>query len=135
MIRIAQNRIEVNHAVKRAAGPDPFVYRLPSSFLRFRVVARNANTFKRADRDANQLDRVSVSAGNQLAIGVDQVPRCANVRWIGKVVHAQLCAGETDVIDTFEQGATSSPNNPSDAYTLSPTFLLLYWLVRISHTL
>ena len=35
LIGIAHNRIEVDHAVKRSAGSDPFVDRLPSGFLRF----------------------------------------------------------------------------------------------------
>jgi hypothetical protein len=56
MIRIAQNRVEIDHAIERAAGPDPFVNRLPNCFLGFRVVARNVYTFKRTDRGANQLD-------------------------------------------------------------------------------
>src|ERR1700685_3785479 len=103
MIRIAENRVEVDNAVKRAAGPDPFVNRLPNGLLGFRVVARKVYAFKRSDGGADQLDAVSVSAGNQLAIGVDQVLRSVNIRWIGKVVRAQLCAGETDVIEAFEQ--------------------------------
>jgi len=35
MIRIAQNRIEVDYAVKSVAGSDPLVDRLAGGFLRF----------------------------------------------------------------------------------------------------
>ena len=105
----AQNRVEIDHAIKRAARPDPFVNRLPNCFLGFRVVARNDYIFKRSDRGTNHLDAASVCAGNRLAVRVDQVFRSANISWIGKVALAQLCTGETDVIDTFEQHNVSSP--------------------------
>lgn len=38
VIRIAQNRIKVDHAIKCSAGPDPFVDCLAQRFLRFRIV-------------------------------------------------------------------------------------------------
>src|SRR6476661_5999684 len=103
MIRIAQDRVEVDHSVKRSAGPDPLIYRLPNYFLDFGVIARNDYTFKGADRRANYLDAVSVSAGNQLAVGGNQFLGSADIGWIGKVAAAQFRAGKTNVIETFEQ--------------------------------
>src|ERR1700730_12144645 len=102
MVRIPENRVEIDHAVKRAAGPDPLINRLPRDFLGFRVVARQIYAFKRANRGANQLDPASVSASDQLPVSVDQVLGSANIGWIGKVVRSQLCAGESDVIDSLE---------------------------------
>src|SRR5262245_27927709 len=103
MIRISQNRVEIDYGVERAAGPDPFVNRLPDRFLGFRVVARNVYAFKRRERGANHLDPVSVSAGNQLAVRGDQVLSGANIGWIGQDAPAQPGAGETYVIYPFEQ--------------------------------
>src|ERR1700686_4277991 len=108
MLRIAHNRVEIDHAIKRAASPDPFINRLPSRFLGFRVVARKVHTFKRSDRSANDLDSVSVSAGNQLAVSVDDLLWSANIRRIGKEATAQLCAGETNVVDPFKQHNVSN---------------------------
>src|SRR4029077_4683617 len=71
----------------------------------------NVNTFKRAYGGANQLDPVSVSAGNQLAVRVDQLLRSPNILWIGKIAPPQLCAGEPDVVDPFEQNNVSPPGH------------------------
>src|ERR1700733_6947613 len=103
MVRVAQDRIKIDYRIKRAAGPNPFVNRLPNRFLGFRVVARNVDAFKRSDRGSNQLDPVSVSARNQLAVAVNQVLGTASIGWIGEVALVELCAGEADVIDPFEQ--------------------------------
>src|SRR5207253_10369579 len=78
----------------------------------FRVVAGNVYPFARPDAGSDELDSVSVSAGNQLAVGVDQLFRSANFRGIGKVGSAQLGAGETDVIDSFEQHNMSDAGQP-----------------------
>jgi hypothetical protein len=93
MIWIAQDRIEIDHGIKRAAGPDPFIELLPIYFLGFRVVAREVYTFKRTDRCPNQLDSVGMSAGDQLAESFYQVLRSADISWIGKIAPVQLCAG------------------------------------------
>src|SRR4029077_19065651 len=103
MIRVAHHRVEIDHGIKRAAGPDPFVNRLPRCFLGVREVARKVYAFTRSDGGANHLDPASVGASNQLAVRVDQLLWSANIRWVGKEVSAQLCARETDVVDPFEQ--------------------------------
>ena len=41
VIGIAYNSIEVDHAIKRTAGPNQFVYRLTPCLLCFRVIAGN----------------------------------------------------------------------------------------------
>src|SRR4029077_21001447 len=73
VIRIAENRVEIDYAIKGAAGPDRLVDRLPNCFFGFRVVARNVYALKRIDRGANQFDPAGMSAGNQLAVREYQV--------------------------------------------------------------
>jgi hypothetical protein len=41
MIWIAQDRIEIDHGIKRAAGPDPFIELLPIYFLGFRDLQKD----------------------------------------------------------------------------------------------
>src|SRR6516165_3886997 len=103
MIGIVQNCIEIDYSVKRTAGSDPFVDRLPRSFLRFRVVARNDHAFTRGERGANQLYSPSMGAKNQLAVCVDQFFDSPHVGRIGQRVLTQLCTRKTDVVNPFEQ--------------------------------
>src|SRR6516162_532848 len=84
MIGIVQNCVEIDYSVKRTAGSDPFVDRLPSSFLRFRVVARNVHAFTRGERGTNQLYSPSMGTKNQLAVCVDQFFDSPHVGRIGQ---------------------------------------------------
>jgi len=73
MIRIAHNRVEVDHGIKGPVGSDPFVYRLPNYFLRFRVIAGNVHAFTRGNRGANYFDSPGVCARNQLLVRIGDV--------------------------------------------------------------
>src|SRR6266567_1679398 len=103
MIRVAQDRVEVDDAVKRAASPDPFVYCLSSCFLGFRVVARKIYAFKGADGGANHLNPSNMGARDQLAVRVGHVLDSPYFSRISEVAAVRLGARKPDVIDSFEQ--------------------------------
>src|SRR5713101_5904837 len=86
IIRIAHNGVEIDDAIKRPAGPDPFVYRLACCFLCFRVIARNVHAFTRRDGGANELEAPSMCARNQLPVRVSDILNAWRIGWIGKIL-------------------------------------------------
>src|ERR1019366_8099654 len=98
-----QYRIEVDDTVKRAAGSNPVVDGLPSSFLRFRIVARNVHAFTRGHRGTNQLDSTGVGARNQLAVRADKILGAPRIPRISQRESSQLSARKSEVIDPFQQ--------------------------------
>src|SRR4029077_20974658 len=103
MFRIAHNHIEINDAIKGAAGSDPFVYRLACCFLYFRVIAGDVHALTRGKRRADHFDSTSVRARNQLPVRISDILSAARLGWIGKILTVHFCTGKADVVNTFQE--------------------------------
>src|SRR4029077_16042849 len=103
MIRIAHNRVEIDDAIKGAAGPNPFVYRLARCVLSFGVIASNGCPFTRRHCGANQLESPSMCARNQLPIRISDILNARYLGWISKILAVHFCTGKTDVIEPFQE--------------------------------
>jgi hypothetical protein len=84
VFRIAHHLVEVNHAVKGAAGTYPLLDLLPLSLLCLRIVSGNGNAFERHQSTADYLNTAHVGARNQLPVGINQVFRGAHIRRVGE---------------------------------------------------
>src|SRR5439155_19553089 len=93
MFWIAHHRVEINDAIKRPAGPDPFVYRLARFFLCFRVIAGNFNALTRGKCGADNFDSPGVCARNQLQVSYSDILSAARLGWYGTIWPYHFCPG------------------------------------------
>src|SRR5438094_9196852 len=85
MFRIAHDRVEINHTIKRPAGPNPLVYRLARYFLCLRVIAGNVHALTRSNCGADHFDSTSVRARNQLPVRISDILSATRLGWIGEI--------------------------------------------------
>src|SRR5438034_5184257 len=109
MFRIAHDNVEIDDAIKRPAGSDPFVYLLARSFLCFRVIAWNVHALTRSNCGADHFDSTSVRARNQLPVRISDILGAPRLGWIGEILAVHFCTGKTNVVEPFQE------HNMSDA--------------------
>src|SRR5882724_13472049 len=102
MLRIAEQRVEIDQSVKSSAGTYPLVDDLPGRLLGLRVVTRDPCSFEGCQRRADDLDVYRVGSGDQLEIGADQFVggnRLGGIRQLAPDVRA----GKSEVVHTLEE--------------------------------
>ena len=102
MIRVTKYFVEVDHAVKGAAGPYPLIDLLSSSLLYFRVVPRNRDTLKWIQRTTDYLDAAHMSACNQLPICIDHILGVAPFGRIRQRYISQPGPRKSDIVQSLK---------------------------------